>query len=45
MSGLEFGDAVGIDVEADDRRTLPGEGDGHRQTDIAEPDNGELSNV
>ena len=45
MAGLELGDTAGVDIEADDRRTLPRKGDGDRQTDIAEPDDGELSTV
>ena len=45
MAGLEPGDAAGVDIEADDRRTLPRKGDGDRQTDIAEPDDRELSTV
>jgi hypothetical protein len=44
-AGLEFGDASGIDVETDDRRALPGEGNRDRQADIAKPDDGELSTV
>jgi hypothetical protein len=45
MAGFEFGDAAGIDVEADDRCALPREGDGDRQADIAKPDDRELSTV
>jgi hypothetical protein len=45
MASLELGDAAGVDIEADDRCALPREGDGDRQTDIAEPDDGELSTV
>jgi hypothetical protein len=45
MAGLELGDTAGVDIEADDRRTLPRKGDGDRQTDIAEPNDGELSTV
>ena len=44
-AGFELGDARGVDVEADDRRALPAEGDGDRQPDIAETDDGKLSTV
>src|SRR5262249_61772952 len=42
-AGLELGNARGVYVEADDRRAPSAEGDGDRQPDISETDNGELS--
>lgn len=44
-AGLELGDARGVDVEGDDRCAVPAEGDGDRQPDIAETDDGKLSIV
>ena len=45
MAGFEFGYARGVDVEADHRCALPAEGDGDREPDISEADDGELSTV
>src|SRR5207245_2313958 len=44
-SGLQFGNACGVDIEADHRRTLSPERDGDRQPDISETDDGELATV
>ena len=44
-AGPELGNACGIDVEADDRRAPSAEGDGDRQPDISETDDGELATV
>jgi hypothetical protein len=41
----ELGDALGVDVEANDRRAVPAEGDGNRQPDIAKTDDGKLATV
>jgi hypothetical protein len=44
-AGLEFGNARGVYVETDDWRAPSAEGDGDRQPDISETDNGELATV
>src|SRR5713226_1905771 len=44
-AGLEFGNACGVYVEADDRRAPSAEGDSDRQPDISETDNSELATV
>src|SRR5262249_23736375 len=44
-AGLELGNACGVYVKADDRRALSAKGDGDRQPDISETDDGELATV
>src|SRR5262249_58354000 len=44
-AGLEFGNASGVDVEADDPCALSAEGDSDREPDISETDDGELATV
>ena len=45
VAGLELGNARRIRVEADDPRAPSAEGDGDRQSDISETDDGELATV
>jgi hypothetical protein len=44
-AGLELGNALGVEVEADHPRAQSAEGDSNRQPDISETDDGELATV